>query len=119
MNCARLNFVIISGCTVFFSGADVPRLLEKGGLSFRGVSQHDGFGGFDCCGGSGEYLALLLLLLQLQDKEATVTALTVWPVSVVLAVSVITATPLKLNPSFRHPALVWQLHKGMSLESTS
>ena len=34
------------------------RMTEKGGLSLRGGSLHDGFGG------SGEHLALLLLALQ-------------------------------------------------------
>ena len=40
----------------------------KGGLSLKGGSLHDGFGGFDGVGGSGElpreHLALLLLVLQ-------------------------------------------------------
>ena len=50
------------------------------------------FGGFD---GSGEHLALLLPVLQIQHNEATVAVLTV---SAVVAVSVMTAT-LKLNHS--------------------
>ena len=37
---------------------------------------------------------------KIQDKEATVTGLTVLAVSAVMAVSVTTATPLKLNPPF-------------------
>ena len=36
----------------------------KGGLSLRGGCLHDGFGGFDGLGGSGEHLALLSLVLQ-------------------------------------------------------
>ena len=36
----------------------------KGGVEFKGGSLHDGFGGFDGFGGSGEHLALLLLVLQ-------------------------------------------------------
>ena len=35
---------------------------------------------------------------KIQDREATVTVLTVLAVSAVVAVSVVTATPLKLNP---------------------
>ena len=34
------------------------------GVEFKGGSLHDGFGGFDGFGGSGEHLALLLLVLQ-------------------------------------------------------
>ena len=37
---------------------------------------------------------------KIQDKEATVTDLTVLAVLAVVAVSVVTATPLKLNPPF-------------------
>ena len=42
------------------------RITEKGGggLSLTGGGLHDGFGGFDGFGGSGEHLALLLLVLQ-------------------------------------------------------
>ena len=40
------------------------RMTEKGGLSLRGDSLHDGFGGFDDFGGSGEHLALRSLVLQ-------------------------------------------------------
>ena len=36
----------------------------KGGVEFKGGNLHDGFGGFDGFGGSGEHLALLLLVLQ-------------------------------------------------------
>ena len=42
----------------------------------------------------GEHLALLFEVLQIQYKEATVTGLAS------LAVSVMAATPLKLNPRF-------------------
>ena len=38
------------------------RMTEKG-VGFKGGSLHDGFGGFDGFGGSGEHLALLLLVL--------------------------------------------------------
>ena len=51
-------------------------------------------------GGSGEHLALLLLVLRIQYNEATVAVLTVLVVSAVMAVSVMTATPLKVNPPF-------------------
>ena len=43
--------------------------VRERGVEFKGRSLHDGFGG------SGEHLALMSLVLQ--DKEATVTALTV------------------------------------------
>ena len=33
-------------------------------VEFKGGSLHDGFGGFDGFGGSGEHLTLLLLVLQ-------------------------------------------------------
>ena len=36
----------------------------KGRMSLRGVSLHDGFGGFDGFGGSPEHLALLSIVLQ-------------------------------------------------------
>ena len=39
-------------------------------VSFRG-SLRDGVGSFDGYGGSGEHLALLLLLINTQDQEAT------------------------------------------------
>ena len=52
---SRENFVYVFFCLcVFF------RSPEKG-VEFKGGSLHDGFGGFD---GSGERLALLLLVLQ-------------------------------------------------------
>ena len=41
--------------------ADRIRMSENGGVALEGGSLHDGFGGF---GGSGEHLALLLLVLQ-------------------------------------------------------
>ena len=69
----------------------------KGGFGFKGGSLHDGFGGFD---GSGERLAPLLLVLQIQCQETVLSLLTVLAVSAVVAVSVVTATPLKLNPPF-------------------
>ena len=37
---------------------------RKRGVEFKGGSLHDGFGGFDSFGGSGEHLALFLLVLQ-------------------------------------------------------
>ena len=71
----------------------------KGGLSLRGGSLRDGFGGFDGFGGSGEHLALLLSLsYKIQCQEMTVTVLTVLAISAVVAVPVVTVTPLKLNP---------------------
>ena len=38
--------------------------VRKGGVEFKGGSLHDGFGGFDGFGGSGEHLAIRLLVLQ-------------------------------------------------------
>ena len=64
------------------------------GVEFKGGSLHDSFDGF---GGSGEHLALLLLALHRQCQETTITVLAV---SAVVAVSVVMATPLKLNPPF-------------------
>ena len=69
------------------------RVTEKG-VEFKGGSLHDSFGAFDGFDGAGEHLALLLRDLQTQHNEATVAVLAV------MAVSVVTATPLKLNPPF-------------------
>ena len=66
----------------------------KRGVEFKGGSLHDGFGGFE---GSEEHLALLCWSYKIQHNEATVAVLAV---SAVMAVSVMTATPLKLNPPF-------------------
>ena len=74
-----------------------PSGCRKRGVEFKGGSLHDGFGGF---GGSGKHLALLLLPCQIQYQEAVLTVLTVLAVSAVVEVSVVTATPLKLNPPF-------------------
>ena len=72
-------------------------MTEKG-VGFKGVSLHGGFGGFDGFGGSAEHLALLCLPYEIQHNEATVAVLTVLADSAVVAVSVVTATPLKPNP---------------------
>ena len=72
------------------------RDVGKGGLSLRGVAFMTGFDGF---GGSGKHLALLSFRAVLQNKQKEATVM-VWTVS---AGSVVTATPLKLNPPFRHP----------------
>ena len=69
-----------------------------GPLLIKGGSLHDGFGGFDGFGSSGEHIALLCLSYKRLCQETTVTVLTVLAVSAVVAVSVVTATPLKLNP---------------------
>ena len=80
------------------------RMTEKG-VEFKGGSLHDGLGGFYGFGGSGEHLALLLLVLQNTVPRDDRDALTVSAVSAVVAVSVVTATPLELNPPFRNPDL--------------
>ena len=69
-------------------------------MQFKGGSLHDGFGGFD---GSGEHLTglpSLCLSYKIQDREAAVAVLTVLAVSAVMVVSIMMATPLKLNPAF-------------------
>ena len=73
-------------------------MTEKG-VEFKGGSLHDGFDGF---GGSGQHLQLpsFCLPYKTQSQEATVTVLTVLAVSAVVAVFLMTATPLKLNPPF-------------------
>ena len=48
-------------------------------------------------------LPSVCLSYKIQYNEATVAVLTVLAVSAVMAVSVMTATPLKLNPLFRDP----------------
>ena len=70
------------------------RHLEGRSTPFR---EYDPLGVCPSFGGSGEHLTLLLLVLQTQHNEATVAVLTV---SAVMAVSVMTAPPLKLNPAF-------------------
>ena len=72
----------------------------KGGLSLRGGSLHDGFGGFDRLAILESTLPSFHLSYKIQHNEATVAVLTVLAVSAVVAVSVMTATPLKLNPPF-------------------
>ena len=71
---------------------------KKRGVECKGGSLHDGFNGF---GGSGDSVESTLpsfcLSHQIQHNEATVAVLTV---SAVRAVSVMTATPLKLIPPF-------------------
>ena len=70
--------------------------MSEAGVESKGGSLHDAFGGFDGFGGSGKQLVpSFRLSYKIQDKEATVT------VSAVAAVSVGTATPLKLNPPLR------------------
>ena len=76
-------------------------LLYKGGggVEFKVGSLHDGFGGLDGLGGSGFFPSFCLSYkIQYQEAAATVLA-----VSVVVAVSVLTATPVELNPLLRHP----------------
>ena len=88
MNIARAQLLrTFSGC-------------QKRGDEFKEGSLHDGFGSFDGFAGSGEHLTLLLLVLQIQHNEAAVAVLTVLTVSAVMVVSVMMATPLKLNPPF-------------------
>ena len=64
-------------------------------------SLHDGSGGFDGFGGSGDSMESTLPFFcwshKIQDKEATMTVLAVLAV---VAVSVVTATPLEFNPPF-------------------
>ena len=58
---------------------------------------------FTAFGGSRLHLAILLLVLQNTVPRGDRDGLTVLVVSAVVAVSVVTAIPLKLNPLFRHP----------------
>ena len=69
---------------------------RKRGVEFKVGSLHDGVGGFDGFGGSGEHLTLLFPFLQNTAQWTTVAVL----VLAVMAVLVMTATPLKLNPPF-------------------
>ena len=61
------------------------------GGEFKGGSLHDGFGGFDG-------LAVLEITLPSFASPAKYSAKTVLAVSAVVAISVVTATPLKLKP---------------------
>ena len=69
--CLRLLFFVYqpAGAVAAFFGPFLPPVASpfqdhgQGGLSLRGGSLHDGFGGFDGLGGSGEHLALLSLVL--------------------------------------------------------
>ena len=104
---------------------DTPPPPQKGYLSDTGAiqhenkakvaaklpSQHHGTGGLSW--GGVAFLAVLTVLAvlestlpsiclsyEIQHNEATTAVLTVLAVSAVVAVSVMTATPLKLNPPF-------------------
>ena len=66
-------------------------------------------GGFDGFGSSGAHC----LSYKIRHNEAAVAVLTVLAVSAVMAVSVMTATPLKLNPPFPGPN---DQKKSISLE---
>ena len=77
---------------------------RKREVEYKGGSLHDGFDGFS---GSGEHLTSFCLSYEIQHNEATVAVLTV---SAVMAVSVMTATPLKLNPLFRDPVKLATFH---------
>ena len=54
------------------------------------------------------------LSYKIQDQEATVTVLTALAVSAFMAVSVVTATPLKLNPPF--PVILKELRLFLFFE---
>ena len=69
----------------------------KGGLSLRGVAFMTVFGGLTVLAVLENTLPSFCLSYKIQHQEATVTVLTVLAV---VAVSVVTATPLKLNPPF-------------------
>ena len=71
--------------------------MAERGVEFKGGSLLDSF---KCFGGSAEHLVLLSLILQMTVPRGSGGGLTVLAVSAVMAVSVMTATPLKLNPPF-------------------
>ena len=60
-------------------------------------------GGLMVFGSLESTLPSFCLSYRIQHNEATVAVLTVLAVSAVMAVSVMTATPLELNPLFRDP----------------
>ena len=66
----------------------------KGGLSLRGVAFMTVVAVLE------NTLPSFCLSYKIQHNEATVAVLTVLAVSAAMAVSVMTATPLKLNPPF-------------------
>ena len=74
--------------------------VGKGGLSLRGVAFMTVLVVLTISAALKSTLPTFRLSYKIQDKEATVTVLTVLAVSAVLAVSVVAATPLKLNPLF-------------------
>ena len=76
--------------------------VRKGGLSLRGVAFMTVSAVLMVSAVLDSTLPSFRLSYKIQDKEATVTALTVLAISTAVVVSVVTATPLKLNPPFRH-----------------
>ena len=72
----------------------------KGGLSLRGVAFMMVLAVLTVLAVLESTLPSFCLPYKIQHNEATVAVLTVSAVSAVMAVSVMTATPLKLNPPF-------------------
>ena len=90
----------VSGSTVSNTELSEFRPDGKGGSSLREVAFVTVFGSFDGFGGSGKHLALSLLVLQNTVPRGSHDG---FDGLAVVAVPVMTATPLKLNPLFRHP----------------
>ena len=72
----------------------------KGGLSLRGVAFMTVLAVLTVLGVLENTLPSFCLSYKIQHNEATVAVWTVLAVSAVMAVSVMTTTPLKLNPPF-------------------
>ena len=89
----------------FCTDAPLARLegdsgCRKRGVEFKGGSLHDGFGGFDGLAVLESTLPSFCFSYKKKYREAAVKVLMVLAVSAVVAVSVVTAAPLKLNPPF-------------------
>ena len=90
-------------CRFDFEGFSGGIFLEDFSGHFFPAKSGLGLGGVAFMTVLAVALPSLCLSYKIQRQETTVTVLTALAVSAVVAVSVVTATPLKLNPPFRHP----------------
>ena len=86
-----------------FSSLGFFGVTGKGALGLRGVAFMRFLAVLTFLAVLKSTLPSACLSYRIQYQETTGTVLTVFAVSAVVAVSVVTATPLKLNPPFRHP----------------
>ena len=94
---------MLDPCLTYSQGGLQNLLFQdhgRGGLSLRGVAFMTVLAVLTDLAVLESNLSSFCLSYKIQHNEATVAVLTVLAVSAVMAVSVMTATPLKLNPPF-------------------